>query len=192
YNEGPEGPIYPTPVVAMVGELPDPAKVAGNAFVADGDAIGLVGPFAPVLAGSEIAKQRGQLAPGLPEPDIAAVATACAIVRDAVRAGKLASVHDVSDGGLACAIAECAIAGGIGCETNVEHLRERGCQPEEALFGEGTGGFLVSGDRAILEELGAVLIGTVGGEKVAIGAGDRSLSVTLAEAEAAWRSLDLA
>ena len=33
YNEGPEGPIYPTPVVGMVGELPDPAQVAGSAFV---------------------------------------------------------------------------------------------------------------------------------------------------------------
>jgi phosphoribosylformylglycinamidine synthase len=189
YNEGPDGPIYPTPVVAMVGELPDPARVAGSAFAQEGDAIGLIGPFAPVLAGSELAKQRGQLAPGLPEPDIAAVATACAIVREAVRAGKLSSIHDVSDGGLACAIAECAIAGGIGCEANVEHLRERGCQPEEALFGEGTGGFLVSGDRAALEELGAVLIGTVGGEDIAIGAGDRSLSVSLAETTEAWSSL---
>ena len=189
YNEGPDGPIYPTPVVAMVGELPDPAKVAGGAFVSEGDAIGLVGPFAPVLHGSELAKQRGQLKMGLPQPDIAAVAAACAIVREAVRAGKLSSVHDVSDGGLATAIAECAIAGGIGCEANVEHLRERGAQPEEALFGEGTGGFLVSGDRAVLEELGAVLIGSVGGESIAIGAGDRSLSVSLADAERAWRSL---
>jgi len=83
-----------------------------------------------------------------------------------------------------------AIAGSIGCETNVEHLRERGAQPEEALFGEGPGGFLVSGDRATLEELGAVLIGTVGGDQISIGAGDRSLSVSLAEAERAWRSLD--
>jgi phosphoribosylformylglycinamidine synthase subunit PurL len=189
YNEGPDGPIYPTPVVAMVGELPDPAQVAGNAFAREGDAIGLIGPFAPMIAGSELAKQRGQLGPGLPEPDIEAVAAACAIVRKAVRAGKLSSAHDVSDGGLAVAIAECAIAGGIGCEANVEHLRERGCQPEDALFGEGTGGFLVSGDRATLEELGAVLIGTVGGEDVALGAGDRSLSVTLTAATSAWRSL---
>jgi phosphoribosylformylglycinamidine synthase subunit PurL len=192
YNEGPDGPIYPTPVVALVGELPDPAQVAGNAFVKEGDAIGLIGPFAPTLHGSELAKQRGQLKMGLPQPDVAAVAAACQIVRDAVRAGKLASAHDVSDGGLAVAIAESAIAGGIGCEANVEHLRERGCQPEEALFGEGTGGFLVSGDREVLEELGAVLIGTVGGENIAIGAGDRSLSVSLTEAERAWRSLDLA
>ncbi|HEU5063464.1 MAG TPA: phosphoribosylformylglycinamidine synthase subunit PurL, partial [Solirubrobacterales bacterium] len=189
YNEGPDGPIYPTPVVAMVGELPDPAQVAGSGFVNEGDAIGLIGPFEPNLAASELAKQRGQLGMGLPQPDIANVAAACAIVREAVRAGKLASAHDVSDGGLACAIAESAIAGGIGCEANVEHLRERGAQPEEALFGEGPGGFLVSGERAVLEELGAVLIGRVGGDQVAIGAGDRSLSVSLADAERAWRSL---
>jgi phosphoribosylformylglycinamidine synthase len=173
----------------MVGELPDPTRVAGSGFAREGDAIGLVGPFAPTLDGSELAKRRGQLGMGLPQPDVAAVAAACAVVRDAVRAGKLSSAHDVSDGGLACAIAESAIAGGIGCETNVEHLRERGCQPEEALFGEGSGGFLVSGDRATLEELGAVLVGTVGGDRVSIGAGDRSLSVSLAEAESAWRSL---
>jgi phosphoribosylformylglycinamidine synthase len=189
YNEGPEGPIYPTPVVSMVGELPDPAQVAGGAFVAAGDAIGLIGPFEPNYAGSELAKQRGELKMGLPQPNVADVAAACAIVRDAVRAGRLKSVHDVSDGGLAVAIAECAIAGGIGCETNVEHLRERGAQPTEALFGEGPGGFLVSADRAALEDLGGVLIGTVGGENISIGAGDRSLSVTLAEAREAWASL---
>ena len=189
YNEGPEGPIYPTPVVAMVGELPDPTQVAGNAFVNEGDAIGLIGPFEPNLAGSELAKQRGELDMGLPQPDIENVAAACAIVRDAVRAGKLASVHDVSDGGLAVAIAECAIAGNIGCDTNVEHLRERGAQPTEALFGEGPGGFLVSGDRAALEELGAVLVGSVGGEQISIGAGDRSLAVSLTAAREAWTSL---
>ena len=64
YNEGPDGPIYPTPVVGMVGELPDPARVAGSAFVREGDAIALLGPFAPTLAGSELAKQRGELDAG--------------------------------------------------------------------------------------------------------------------------------
>jgi phosphoribosylformylglycinamidine synthase len=190
YNEGPDGPIYPTPVVAMVGELPDPAQVAGSGFVKEGDAIGLIGPFEPNLAGSELAKQRGKLDMGLPRSDITSVTAACQIVRDAVRAGRLASVHDVSDGGLAVALAESAIAGGIGCEANLNHLRERGCSPEEALFGEGPGGLLVSGDRAALEDLGAVLIGTVGGDKVSIGAGDRNISVALEKAERAWRSLE--
>jgi phosphoribosylformylglycinamidine synthase subunit PurL len=191
YNEGPDGPIYPTPVVAMVGELPDPAQVAGNAFARAGDAIGLIGPFEPSLAGSELAKQRGELKMGLPRPDVPAAIAACEVVREAVRAGRLSCAHDVSDGGLAVALAECAIAGGIGCDANIEHLRERGAQPEEALFGEGPGGFVVSGGRAVLEELGVVLIGTVGGDQVAIGAGDRSLSVPLADAERAWRSLPI-
>src|SRR3984885_2627161 len=78
YNEGPDGPIYPTPVVAMVGELPDPAKTAPSSFVREGDAIALIGPFSPNLAGSELAKQRGALGPGLPQPDDGAAPPACA------------------------------------------------------------------------------------------------------------------
>jgi phosphoribosylformylglycinamidine synthase len=189
YNEGPDGPIYPTPVVAMVGELPDPAQVAGVAFAREGDAIGLIGPFEPNLAGSELTKQRGELEMGLPAPEIAAVVAACATVRDSVRAGRLASAHDVSDGGLAVALAESSIAGGVGCRVDLQHLRERGCSPEESLFGEGPGGFLVSGERATLEELGATLLGEVGGEAIEIAAGDRSLTISLADAESAWRSL---
>jgi phosphoribosylformylglycinamidine synthase len=192
YNEGPDGPIYPTPVVSMVGELPDPAQVAGNAFAREGEAIGLIGPFEPSLAGSELAKQRGELKMGLPAPDLAAVAAACDTVREAIRAGRLSSAHDVSDGGLAVALAESAIAGGIGCQVDLQHLRERGCSPEEALFGEGTGGFLVSGERATLEQLGATLLGQVGGEAIEIAAGDRSLTLSLAEAESTWCSLAVA
>ena len=127
---------------------------------------------------------------GLPEPDIAAVAAACAVVRDAVRAGKLSSAHDISDGGLACALAESAIGAGSRLPVDLQPLRERGCSPEEALFGEGAGGFLLSGERA-----------RAGGARrdahsarsaardVEIAAGDRSLTVGLAAAESAWRSL---
>jgi phosphoribosylformylglycinamidine synthase subunit PurL len=190
YNEGPDGPIYPTPVVAMVGELPDPARTAPSSFAKEGDAIGLLGPFAPTLHGSELAKQRGELEAGLPEPNVAAVAAACATVREAVRAGRVASAHDVSDGGLACALAECSIGAGIGCRADLQELRERGCTPEEALFGEGPGGFVLSGDRAELEALGARVIGQVGGTTIELAAGDRSLVVGLTDATEAWRSLD--
>jgi phosphoribosylformylglycinamidine synthase len=189
YNEGPEGPIYPTPVVAMVGELPDPARACGSAFAKEGDAIGLLGPFAPTLAGTELAKLRGELAMGLPQPEIEAVAAACGRVREAVRAGELSSAHDIGDGGLACALAESAIAGKLGCSVDLQPLRERGCSPEEALFGEGAGGFLLSGDRAALEEIGATPLGRVGGTTIEIAAGDRSLTVGLTAVEGAWRSL---
>jgi phosphoribosylformylglycinamidine synthase len=65
YNETETGPIYPTPVIGMVGELPDPERAPGLGFAA-GDLVALVGPFAPSLAGSELAKRRGDLGPGLP------------------------------------------------------------------------------------------------------------------------------
>jgi phosphoribosylformylglycinamidine synthase II len=194
YNEGPEGPIYPTPVVGMVGELPDPGLAVPSAFRGEGDAIALLGPFEPSLAGSELAKLRGELGPGLPQPDIATVAAACATVRDAVRAGKVASAHDISDGGLACTLAESAIGAGLGCQVDLQHLRERGCSPEEALFGEGVGGFVLSGEREKLEALAGdgvevLLLGKVGGDAIEIAAGDRSLTLAIDVAGSAWRSL---
>ncbi len=158
YNETESGPIYPTPVVGMVGELPDPERTAGAAF-AEGDAIALVGPFAPSLAGSELAKLRGELGPGLPAMPIEVVRPAIELIREAVRAGAIRCAHDISDGGLAVAVAEAAIAGGVGAEVDLDGLVEsRGCSGETALFGEGPGGFIVAGDREAIEGL----VGSVG------------------------------
>ncbi|MGC1166028.1 MAG: hypothetical protein WA862_07965, partial [Solirubrobacterales bacterium] len=88
-----------------------------------------------------------------------------------------------------CALAESAIGAGLGCRVDVQPLRDRGCSPEDALFGEGSGGFLVSGERATLEALGGVLLGEIGGTAIEIAAGDRSIVVGLGTAESAWRSL---
>jgi len=197
YNEGPDGPIYPTPVVGMVGELPDPALPPPSGFARAGDAIALVGPFRPDRAGSELAKQRGELGPGLPKPDIAAVSGAIAAVREAARAGALSSAHDVSDGGLAVALAESAIGGGLGFSADLAPLLDaRGVGAEAALFGEGSGGFLLSGDRDRLLAIGetgvdVLLLGETGGETLEIDAGDASISIPLEDAEQAWRSLRL-
>ncbi len=169
----------------------------GSGFSGAGDAIALVGPFAPDLAGSELAKQRGALAPGLPAPDIEAVERAALAVREAARAGQLASAHDVSDGGLAAALAESAISGGVGVSADLGALLEvRGVGAEEALFGEGAGGFLLSGDREHLlalagDEVDVLLLGETGGAAIEISAAETRISVPLAEAERAWRSLSI-
>jgi len=193
YNETDRGPIYPTPVVGMVGELPDPRAVPGLAL-REGDAIALAGPFAPSLAGSELAKLRGELGPGLGPFEIEAASAAIAAVRVEVRAGRVRVAHDISDGGLACALSECAIAGGIGLEADLGDLIEgRGGDIETWLFGEGPGGFLLAGDpdeinRLVVDGL-AVTIGTAGGEVISIGGPEAVLDLTLAAAAAAWRSL---
>jgi phosphoribosylformylglycinamidine synthase II len=199
YNETEQGPIYPTPVVGMVGELPDAARTPGLA-PRPGDGLVLVGPFAPSLAGSELAKQRGELDAGLPQPSIPAVADALALVRDLVRDGVASAAHDVSDGGLACALAEMAIATGSGLEADLDPLVElRGGSGETCLFGEGPGGIVLAVadqdlnsvmERAEGAGVEAIAIGHAGGERISIAAAERDVSVALADAEHAWRSLD--
>jgi phosphoribosylformylglycinamidine synthase len=195
YNEGPDGPIYPTPIVGMVGELPDPARPAGAAFGRpavddEPDVVALVGPFRPSLAASELEKLRGELSAGLPHFDLAAVARALAFVRDAVRAGELSSAHDVSEGGLATCVGESAVLGGVGAKLDLAPLLERErIDAETALFGEGAGGIVVSGPRRHLMTLshrargvGFVALGSVGGDAIEIAAGTATIDLSVEEA----------
>ena len=171
YNEGADGPIYPTPIVGMVGRLPEPGSAPRVGFAAAGHAVALVGPFAPALEGSELEKLRGGLAGGLPPVDLVKQAAALATLRDVVRSGDLPSAHDISEGGLACALAECCIEGGIGARVELHAV------DDAALFGEGPGGVIVAGSPAAVAAVpGAVVIGEVGGDSLEI-AGALSLPV---------------
>jgi phosphoribosylformylglycinamidine synthase len=182
YNETEEGPIYPTPIVGLVGELPA-AELAVGLDLRDGDEIALVGPFAPSLAGSELAKLRGELGQGLPGNAIGPVAEALALVRELVRDGAASAAHDISDGGLACAIGEMAIAGGVGARVDLDPLIElRGCSGETALFGEGPGGILLAAspeeleavwERAERAGVDLLRLGRAAGERLEIAAGCR-------------------
>ena len=191
YNETERGPIYPTPVVGMVGELPSPEGLP-TAALREGDAIAIAGPFAPALAGSQLAKLRGELRPGLGGFEIGLVKTAIAAVREAVRDGLLHTAHDISDGGLACALAEAAIAGGVGLQVDLGPLIGA-ADPEAWLFGEGPGGFVIAGDPVELERLvaagAATVVGVASGTGIAIDAGPLRVEVTVDDAAAAWRSL---
>jgi len=194
YNETDRGPIYPTPVVGMVGELPSPEGLPGTAL-RRGDAIAIAGPFSPSVAGSELAKMRGELEAGLGTFDVGEVRAAIVEVREAVRAGRLHTTHDISDGGLACALAETAIAGDCGLQVDLAPLMDRraGADPEDWLFGEGPGGFVVAGEVGEIEKLveagTAVLVGVASGGSIRIAAGDAEVELTVADAAAAWRSL---
>ncbi|MGI8713326.1 MAG: phosphoribosylformylglycinamidine synthase subunit PurL [Solirubrobacteraceae bacterium] len=156
YNEAPGGPIFPTPVIGMVGRLPDPARAGGLAFTADGEAIALVGSFAPASAGSELAKLRGEKIAGpLPLMDRGAAAAAHENVRALVDSGALRSAPDIAEGGIATALAECCIAGELGARVTLPD----GLDP----FAEAPGrAFIVSGSEAALT--GLAIIGRVGGD----------------------------
>jgi len=160
YNEAPAGPIFPTPVIGMVGLLPDATRAGRLGFLREGDTIALVGPFEPSSVGSELAKLRGEAPAGeLPLKEEQAVRDAQETVRDGVRSGALQNAHDIAEGGIAVALAECCIAGGIGASVRLAD----GLQ----LFGESPGcGFIVSGEDSALA--GMTIIGRVGGDSLEI------------------------
>jgi phosphoribosylformylglycinamidine synthase subunit PurL len=160
YNEAPNGPIFPTPVVGMVGKLPSAARAGRVGFAREGDAIALVGPFEPSMVGSELDKLRGQAPVGeLPVADARALRVVHGAVRARVRSGAFRSAHDIAEGGVAIALAESCIAGGIGASVRLPHGLD--------AFGEAPGrAFIVSGPAEALA--GFVVIGEVGGETLAI------------------------
>jgi phosphoribosylformylglycinamidine synthase subunit PurL len=179
YNEGGGGPIYPTPVVGMVGELPDAARAGRLGFTQPGDAIALIAArgWAPSLTGSELAKLRGAAPEGeLPAADLGELRAMHAAIRQAVRSGALRSAHDVAEGGLAVALAECCVAGGLGAEVDVD-------ASDAALFGEAPGAFVVSGPRDAFTAFGAAatIVGIVGGDELRIAG---ALSIPVRELDA--------
>jgi phosphoribosylformylglycinamidine synthase subunit PurL len=160
YNEAPAGPIFPTPVVGIVGRLPEGARHGRLGFTADADAIALVGAFEPSRAGSELFKLYGEPLDGpLPDVDLSSLRGAHDAVREGVRSGALASAHDIAEGGIAVALAECCVAGGIGAVIELPD----GLDP----FAEAPGrAFIVSGREEALA--GLQIIGRVGGDALEI------------------------
>jgi phosphoribosylformylglycinamidine synthase II len=160
YNEAPSGPIFPTPVIGMVGHLPDPECAGHLGFVNAGDVIAVVGAFRPSRTGSEQAKLHGEPPAGpLPELDLREARAAHKTVRTMVNHGTARSAHDIAEGGFAVALAECCIAGGVGATIALPD----GLDP----FAEAPGrAFIVSGSEEALR--GQTVIGRVGGSALEI------------------------
>ncbi len=119
YNESFEQPIYPTPVVGMLGVMDDVEKHCTYAFKDAGDVVYLLGDAVPTLDGSEYQKRwfggpKGRPAGRIPDVDLKAEVALQATLREAIAAGLLKSAHDLSDGGLAVAVTECCLAGEVG------------------------------------------------------------------------------
>ena len=120
-----------------------------------------------------------------------------AAVRDGVRSGAIAGAHDVAEGGVAVALAEACVAGGIGAEVSgaalaaaagaVASLDAEPPLATEALFGEGVGAFVLSGDEAALRSLDCdvEIVGRVGGDALRVG---EEVEIPLAELTDAYRA----
>jgi phosphoribosylformylglycinamidine synthase len=194
YNEAPAGPIYPTPVVGMVGKLPDPAMAPPSAFGEEGLAVLLVGAFRPSLQGSELEKLQGTLADGLPELDLQEQARTLQAVRETTRSGLVKAAHDISEGGVAVALAEMAIPAGIGVRADLSGLESNANAPaKDELFGESPGGVLLAVARDAVDEVARLCgevpvlrIGETGGSAVELTGSTASLSLQVNQARSAY------
>jgi phosphoribosylformylglycinamidine synthase len=145
YNESPAGAIAPTPEIGVVGLLDDVATRVGPAWQAPGDRVLLVGEATPGLAGSAYAALAGVATEdGPPTLDLERERRLQAFVREAAARGLLASAQDVSGGGLAVALAECALWAhderGLGAQLRIAV----GSSPAVDLFGESPSRIVVS------------------------------------------------
>jgi phosphoribosylformylglycinamidine synthase len=192
YNETDGVPIHPTPTIGMVGLLEKVARVVTPWFKTAGDVVVLLGRTRDELGGSEYLKSLHGLTRGTPpwiDLKLERAVQSCCL--EAIDQEILCSAHDVADGGLAVALAECCIGGpekplGVRIET---HEMIRG---DALLFNESQSRIIVSLKEANLDRLTEIAarhhvpmqaIGTVGGTRFTI---QPLLQMTVEELKAIW------
>jgi phosphoribosylformylglycinamidine synthase len=141
--EGNSQPIYPTPVIGMVGLVEDVTKVCGQGWQSIGDAIYLLGSDRASLAGSEyLASVIGEVT-GRPQPvDFELERKVQFACRQGITQGLVRSAHDCSEGGLAVAIAESSISGKLTAQIKLSNPDDYNLT--QLLFGEGASRIVVS------------------------------------------------
>ncbi|MSU04525.1 MAG: phosphoribosylformylglycinamidine synthase subunit PurL [Pedosphaera sp.] len=208
YNQNPNGPIDPTPTVAMVGLIDDPAHITTQWFKEEGDIIVLLGEVIDDkdallgLGGSAYLQRVHGLKTGTP-PRLNLVTEKQLHdgVRALIAAGLVKSAHDCSDGGLAVALAECCISQQIARETprligaTIDLTGLQSLRLDALLFGETQGRIIISvhptnlaAAQAEALRLGVAFreLGTVGGDQLTIRSGGSNVSVRLTELHDIW------
>ena len=142
-SQGNPQPIYPTPVIGMVGLVPDITKICGQSWVNQGDLIYLLGNSQPTLAASEYLAAIYQTVAGKPPTvDLELEKKVQAACRHGIRQGWIKSAHDLAEGGLAVALAEACIGNDLGATVNIPVSESQ--RLDEILFGEAGSKIIVS------------------------------------------------
>ncbi len=189
YNESGDSAIWPTPVIGMVGLVDDYRLAVRTAFTGSGSWIYLLGETFPELGGSEFAEVvLGTVAGRPPALDLERERRLHRVLVEGARSDLFESAHDCAEGGLAVALAECAIAGGTGFAASLpgDH------PPHVGLFSESASRVVVSvaPERAAeLEDAAAAggvpfaRLGETGGPRIVF---DGTFEMTVGEIAAAY------
>ncbi|GLU47284.1 phosphoribosylformylglycinamidine synthase subunit PurL [Nocardiopsis ansamitocini] len=194
YNQTGSTAINPTPVIGVLGVIEDVHNRLTSSFSHsdEGAKIFLLGETREELGGSAWADiVHGHLGGLPPQVDLVAEASLGEVLADGADNGLLASAHDLSDGGLAVALAESSLRGGVGCEVKL------GEEPFLALFSESAGRAIVTvradaegafGELCARHGVPATPIGIVGGTDLALTHANGEIRIGLAELRTAHES----
>jgi phosphoribosylformylglycinamidine synthase len=192
YNESSGSAIAPTPAIGGVGLIEDVSRTATLPFKRPGETILLVGETAGWLGQSLYLREICGREEGAPPPvDLAAERRNGDFVRGLIISQSVTAVHDISDGGLAVALAEMAIAGGIGASIDIP----ASLLLPSFLFGEDQARYIVTAApesagaiRDAAERAGVVIeiIGVTGGDHLTLGSGIAILLQEITQACEAW------
>lgn len=194
YNESPDRRVFPTPVVGILGLIENIGNRLTAGFKNSGDIVVLVGDTFPELGASEYLKEIfGKVAGEPPQVDLEREWRADKLVIEAAKLGILSSAHDIAEGGLAVALAEACMLGGVGANIRIPTSP---IPPSYYLFSESQARFLLSLPpeylhrlEGLAEELGVPIsiIGEVGGNRLHIESDRELVSLSLQDLESIWR-----
>ncbi len=156
YNENPEGPIDPTPMVGMVGLIEDANKCVTQGFKHEGDLIVLLGENKADLSGSEYLYLIHKQKKGNPHIDLKKEKAVQEATLASIEEGLINSAHDCSEGGLAVTLAESCMANAnkmLGAEIKLDDLKHPNIRMDEILFGEAPSRIVVSINKNNLSAL---------------------------------------
>lgn len=175
YNETFGEAILPTPTIAGVGQLDDWANMAKIAGANDGEVVMLIGCDGAHLGQTVYMRDiLGETAGPPPEVDLTAERYNGDFVRSAINNGQVSSCHDISQGGLALALAEMCMAGGYGMEIDLTDVQ---MPLHGLLFGEDQARYVITVEEKMAQFLANNaadagvqfrVLGNVGGEKLVI------------------------
>ncbi|MCM8773929.1 MAG: phosphoribosylformylglycinamidine synthase subunit PurL [Candidatus Omnitrophica bacterium] len=198
YNENPQGAIYPTPTIGMLGIIEDYTKAVTQYFKNNSDIIVLLGDCKEELGGSEYLKEIHSIIRGeVPQLDLEKEIALHNTVLECIRKGLISSAHDCSEGGLIVAIAESCISNNeklIGAR--IDNL-DYSIRLDALFFGETQSRVIISCRKDNLSIIEAIanknkvnfrVIGEVGGKRLVITKNnEKIINLSLEKLSRCWR-----
>jgi phosphoribosylformylglycinamidine synthase subunit PurL len=148
YNESKDGAIPPSPIISCLGKMSDVKKAITSGFKVEGTCILMVGERRDECGGSVYYDLHGQLGAQIPKPDLRELERQVCALTDAIDKGLILAAHDISDGGIAVAIAEMCFPKKMGVAVEIPS----GLEQDKILFSE-SGGFVLEVERDNLDEV---------------------------------------